>query len=129
MDSKVPPTFTFSAGRFADCCRHLAFLGVYEVPPENQNIPWPEPMPRENIVLWQIWPKDNTDNSADALPPITYGKVPPGFTQRIPALGAPPPLVEGNIYEVGGPPIEVSEAYMRFTVRNGKAVKIPIPRR
>lgn len=126
MDESVPPNFNFSAGRFAECCRHLTFLGVYEIPPENQNLPWAAPKPKEKIVLWQIWPKDN--NSAEALPVITYGKVPPGFIQKIPESGEPPPsLVEGKIYEVGGPAIEVPDAYMRFTIRNGKAARLPIP--
>src|SRR5215813_586386 len=107
MDNKVPPTFTFSAGRFAECCRHLAFLGVYEILPENQDVPWLESRPKEDMVLWQIWPQEGTDNSADSLPSITYGKTPPGFIQKIPAQGEPPPLREGKVYEVGGPPIEV----------------------
>jgi hypothetical protein len=127
MDENVPPNFSFSAGRFAECCRHLAFLGVYEVLPENQNLSWTAPKSKEDIVLWQIWPKDSSVNAADALPIITYGKVPPGFIQKIPESGEPPPLVEGRVYEVGGPAIEVPNAYMRFTIRNGKSIRLPIP--
>jgi hypothetical protein len=125
MDENVPPNFNFSAGIFAECCRHLTFLGVYEVPPENQNLPWAAPRPKEDIVLWQIWPKDS--NAAENVSVITYGKVPPGFIQKIPESGEPPPLVEGKIYEVGGPAIEVPNAYMRFTIRNNKSVRLPIP--
>jgi hypothetical protein len=121
-----PPVITFSASRFAECCRQLDFLGVYEVPLENQKIAKSASTPKENIILWQIWPNAGTDNSADGLPPITYGKVPLGFTQKIPTQGEPPPLVEGKIYEAGGPPISVPDAYMRFTIRNGKAVRLPI---
>jgi hypothetical protein len=125
MDDNVPPSFSFSAGPFAECCRHLMFLNVYEIPPENQNLPWTEPKPKENVVLWQVWPKGS--NVVEDLPVITYGKVPPGFIQKIPESGAPPPLVEGKIYEAGGPAVEVPDAYMRFTIRNGKAVRLPIP--
>jgi hypothetical protein len=121
-----PPVFSFSASRFAECCRHLDFLTVYEVPPENQNLPKSAAKPKENIVLWQIWPSSGTDNSADGLPEITYGKVPPGFFQKIPADGLPPQLVEGKVYEVGGPPVVVPNAYLRFTIRKGKVVQLPI---
>jgi len=114
MTESNPPVFHFSASRFAECCRHLAFLGVYEVQDG-----------KDNIVLWRIRPADGTDNSAEGPPPINYGKVPVGFIQEIPAKGEPPALVEGKLYEVGGPPVEVSHAYMRFTIRNGKAVQIP----
>ena len=49
-----PPVFTFSAGQFAECCTHLAFLVVYEV--EDG---------KERQVIWEIRPKSGTDNSAE----------------------------------------------------------------
>jgi len=108
-----PPVFTFSAGQFAECCTHLAFLMVYEV---NDG--------HDGRVLWQIWPKAGTDNSADALPKITYGQVPPGFEQRVPANGPPPALEAGQVYEASGPRMEVPDAYVRFRIENGKAIRI-----
>ena len=40
------------------------------------------------------------------------------------ARGAPP-LEEGKVYQAGGPEISVPEAVMRFTIRNGKPVRLP----
>lgn len=71
MDDGVPPSFNFSAGRFAECCTNLDFLIVKEIPPENQNVPMIEGRPKEDIVLWWIWPQTGTNNSTESLPVIT----------------------------------------------------------
>ena len=109
-----PPVFTFSAGQFAECCTHLAFLIVYEVDDGGN----------EKKVLWQIWPKSGTDNSANGLPKITYGQVPQGFEQRVPSVGTPPALQEGKVYAASGPRFEVPEAFVMFRIEGGKAVRI-----
>ena len=121
-----PPQFSFSSGRFAECCTTLTFLGVYEVPPENIEAAWSQ-RPKDDVVLWQIWPAPTTNNEANALPTVTYGSVPPGFVQKVPTSGSPPPLVEGKVYEVGGPAVDVPHSYIRFIIRNGKATEVPIP--
>ena len=108
-----PPVFTFSAGQFAECCTHLAFLVVYEVDGKDQQ-----------RVIWQIRPKSGTDNSANGLPRITYGQVPQGFEQLIPSAGPPPALEEGKTYEASGPRIEVPEAFVMFRIQDGKAIRI-----
>ena len=105
---------------------NLTFLGVYEVPVENIDAPWSQRQ-KDKIVLWQIWPGAGTNSSANALPTITYGVVPAGFIQKVPANGPPPALVEGKVYEVGGPAVEVPHSYVRFVIRNGKATEVPIP--
>jgi hypothetical protein len=111
-----PPVFSFSSGRFAECCEHLAFLTVWEVKPsESIN-------EGQGKIIWQIWPLSGTDNFANRLPKITYGQLPPGFVQKIPDTGPAPVLEEGKVYEVAGPLIEVPEAYVRFRIHNGKAV-------
>lgn len=107
-----PPVFTFSAGQFAECCTHLAFLVVYEVDGDHQR------------AIWQIRPKSGTDNSADGLPRITYGQVPQGFEQLVPSVGTPPALEEGKTYAASGPRIEVPEAFVMFRIQDGKAVRI-----
>ena len=108
-----PPVFTFSAGQFAECCTHLAFLVVYEVNAGNES------------VIWQIRPKSGTDNSAQGLPQITYGQVPQGFEQLVPGVGIAPALEEGKLYAASGPRIEVPEAFVMFRIQNGKAIRIP----
>jgi hypothetical protein len=126
-NDKVPPTFDFTAGRFAEGPSYLRFLHVQEIPPENQNVPWSATLPKENIRVWEIVPKEGNYVEAANLTPITYGQAPAGWIQKFPDQGDAPALVEGHVYEVGGPQAEVPHAYMRFTIRNGKTVRIPIP--
>jgi len=109
-----PPVFTFSAGEFAECCTHLAFLVVYEVDAGND----------AHKVIWQIRPRSGTDNSAKGLPQITYGQVPPGFEQLIPSVGTAPPLQAGKVYAASGPRIEVPEAFVMFRIEDGKTIRI-----
>jgi len=112
-----PPVFSFSVGQFAECCDHLAFLTVSEVPDEHRDR-------KEARIIWQIWPISGTDNSARGLPKITYGQVPPGFVQMVPEAGPPPRLEEGKVYEASGPRIEVPDAYVSFRIQNGKVIQI-----
>lgn len=109
-----PPVFSFSAGRFAECCTHLALLTVYEVDAGKD----------VKNVIWEIRPKSGTDNSAQGLPKITYGQLPQGFEQRIPSEGAPPVLQEGKVYAASGPTIEVPDAFVMFRIQNGKAIRM-----
>ena len=108
-----PPVFTFSAGQFAECCTHLPFLAVYQV--EGG---------KERGVIWEIRPKSGTDNSAQGLPPITYGQVPAGFEQLTPSVGAPPALQEGQVYAASGPRVAVPDAFVMFRIQNGKAIRV-----
>ena len=109
-----PPVFTFSAGRFAECCTHLALLTVYEVDVGKD----------QKTVIWEIRPKSGTDNSAQGLPQITYGQLPQGFEQRVPSGGTPPALQEGKVYAASGPTIEVPDALVMFRIQKGKAIRM-----
>ena len=113
VNNTNPPVFTFSAGQFAECCTHLAFLVVYEVGAGNNE-----------TVIWKIRPKSGTDNSAEGLPQITYGQVPEGFEQLVPTVGTPPALQEGKVYAASGPRVEVPEAFVMFRIQNGKAIRM-----
>ena len=124
INESVPPSFTFSSG-LSECCDFLTFYMVEEVPPENQSVHWLQSKPRENIVLWQVWAEG--DNSGHVPAVITYGKVPPGFIQKVPQSGEPQPLAEGKVYDAYGPPSLVPETYVRFTIRDGKAVRLDVP--
>lgn len=126
MSEAVPPTFSFDGGRFAHYKR-ADFFVVVEVAPENQKLPAYAHSPVEDKIIWWIWPDDYRDGELENLPAITYGTVPAGWHQRVPEGGGPPPpLVEGKVYEAGGPQISVPEAVMRFTIRNGKVVRLPL---
>ena len=81
------------------------------------------------MVLWWIIPKDASTGRIGNFSPIMYGVVPTNFVQKVPSEGTPPPLVEGKVYEAGGPPVSMAKGYLRFVVRDGKLIQIPIPRR
>jgi hypothetical protein len=110
MTTSNPPTFELSgSGR-------LFFLSVFEVPqgrPSSIHVP----------KMWEIRPTDENLG----LEPITYylGIVPPSFRQTIPSSGAPPPLIEGKIYDAGGPALEANGGSIRFTIKDGRAVELP----
>jgi hypothetical protein len=72
--------------------------------------------------MWEIRPTD--ENLISKLPAITYGVVPPGFKQIIPAAGAPPPLVEGKIYNAGGPAFEANGGSICFTIKDGRPLEL-----
>ena len=102
-----PPSFKLSgSGR-------LVFLTVSEV------IPGKTPSV-DDPVMWKIEPAE--ERLISHLPEVTYGSVPPGFTQTAPAHGMPQPLLEGKIYEIGGPAYDADGGAIRFTIENGKAV-------
>jgi len=123
LDGGNPPRFHYGGKDY------LEFFVVEEIAPGNQNVPDVEQDTDKNKTLWWIFPKDSSAGKVRNLPTITYGIVPHNFVQKVPAQGAPPPLVEGKIYEAGGPAVSLRKGRLRFTIRDGKAVQIPIPRR
>ena len=127
MNDAVPPTFRFRADSLTHY-KHLTFFIIIEVPPENQKLPAYEKTPVEDKTVWWIFPNDSEKGDFKNLPAFTYGKIPAGWNQTIPKEGEPPPLVEGHVYEAGGPQIEVPWGFMRFTIRNGKAIRLPLYR-
>ena len=127
MSEAVPPVFRFQASRFTHF-KHLSFFIVIELAPGNEKIPAYETPPAENKTVWWIFPDDSEQGSYENLPQFTYGTLPPGWKQKTPEQGKPPALIEGKFYEAGGPQIEVPWGFMRFTIQNGKAVRVPLYR-
>ena len=82
-----------------------------------------QPSPIDHPAMWEIRPTD--ENLISKLPEITYGVVPPGFTQKVPNSGTPPPLVEGRLYEAGGPAFDANGGSIRFVIKDGRAVVEP----
>lgn len=108
INAANPPTFQLSgSGR-------LIFFTVYEPVQGRPSINDPK--------MWEIRPTD--ENLISKLPNITYGVIPPGFKQTIPTAGIPPPLVEGKVYNAGGPAFEADGGSIRFTIKDGKPVEI-----
>jgi len=124
MDETVPPTFKFE--RNSSEVNTLPFFDVIEIVSENQKVPYQEQSFDKNITLWRIVP-EHSDTPITNLPPITYGRVPSGFVQKIPESGSPPSLSEGKLYQAGGPPVMMRRGTVRFFIRNGKAMKSSIP--
>lgn len=107
MDDANPPTFKLTgSGR-------LIFFAVSEVEPGRIS-------KIDDPTMWEIRPTD--ENLISKLPDITYGVVPQGFRQLTPDQGAPPPLVEGKLYEAGGPAFEANGGTVRFRIKDGRAV-------
>jgi hypothetical protein len=126
MNESVPPTFTFSQN--GDDVGYLDFFAVTEIAAENVGAPPDKQDWRKDVTIWKIWPKGTAEGTIANLPPITYGVVPEGFTQEIPTEGPPPPLAEGRVYRAGGPGVSMPWGVMRFTVRDGKVVELPMGR-
>jgi hypothetical protein len=121
VERKNPPTFSLKGSG------HLNFFWVSEV-----NAPGPIPEGARAIkgkdqIIWEIWPSNSPSTSIDSLPTIAYGKVPAGFRQELPSSGEPPPLVEGKIYEAGGPSSGADMEVFRFTIQNGNVVELALP--
>lgn len=123
LDQDIPPTFRLSGSG------NLAFFSVSEVAQENQHrIPF-ERDSNKDTVLWQIWPNGLTSDAKviRRLPPITYGSVPAGFVQKIPEDGHPPGLIEGKVYEAGGPASNANGGSVWFTIKDARVVKVDAP--
>jgi hypothetical protein len=112
IDGKTPPTFALSGSG------SLIFLSLVEV---HDNRPPLLGAPD----LWKIRPVGN--NKISRLPSITYGTVPNGFRQEIPAPGAPPPLIEDKASDFGGPADSANGGSIWFTIQGGKSVAVPQP--
>lgn len=112
IDGKNPPTFELSGSG------NLIFLVLTEI---HNNKPSLLGAPE----LWKIQPSG--ENRVSKLPSITYGIVPNGFIQVIPASGPPPPLIEGKVYDFGGPNDSANGGSIWFTIKGGKPVEVPQP--
>jgi hypothetical protein len=115
---KNPPTFNLSGNG------NLHFFTVSEIATENTKSLPAQRKSELDVILWQIWPHDLSfeDTRIWRLPAITYGTVPSGFIQKVPAVGTPSPLIEGKMYEAGGPAANANGGFVLFTIRNGEAV-------
>ena len=112
VDDKVPPTFTFHAGRFAECCTDFKIFAVFE---EDSDRP-----------LWKIIAKTIVDRREAGAMVIQYGRLPERFGQEIPASGEPPPLIAGKRYvAVAGGTSYVPWARVRFIVKDNKILSLP----
>jgi hypothetical protein len=109
VDDKVPPSFSFTGSGT------VPFFIVFEIGDQDKS------GRTKFTTLWRLTP-NSTKSSTVPFGPITYGVVPKGWTQTVPARGAPPPLNEGRYYQAGGPEIEMPEGVVRFRIKGGRVV-------
>lgn len=112
-ESKNPPTFTLS-GR-GKLIRFIV-AGPYKTEAEL-NSP-----PPGLQAIWEISPSP-AQESVSSLPAITYGKVPPGFTQLAPPSSRPPALEEGRFYSIGTPSNDAGFRRLCFKLESGQIVQ------
>jgi hypothetical protein len=106
---KVPPSFKFTGSGT------LPFFVVIDLGDEKSS-------EVSDAVLWKIAP-NSAKTGTVPLGPITYGVVPEGWTQTVPAQGSPPALVEGRVYHAGGPEIEMPEGVVKFKITGGRVLR------
>lgn len=73
-------------------------------------------------VYWELAPREGQERSLDDVGPITYGKVPEGFVQVQPPSGAPPELVERDLYNIRFSVSDGDGINRFFALRDGKVV-------
>ena len=72
-------------------------------------------------LYWKIAPAGSAaDQSLDKVGTIIYGQVPTGMVQVYPEHGSPPPLVDGDVYNVHLEPVDSYTFQTFFSIKNGK---------
>lgn len=83
------------------------------------------PPSKRSKVLWRIIPKTRDGKSVETIGSITYGVIPPGYKQVVPADGqVPPALVPEHYYAYYLETINAPHASGYFEIRNGKAERV-----
>ena len=123
LNGRTPPSFNLSGSG------DLVFFTVSEVAAENQNLLPAQRDGDKNTLLWRIRPSGLSSEAKriSRLPQITYGVVPAGFEQNNPAEGPPPPLVEGKLYQAGGPATNANGGFVWFKIEGTKVVRVDAP--
>ena len=109
LDGKNPPSFSLSGNG------QLWFIEVRDLSPSKISSDAPE------RTIWKI---TTGGGSPSSMAKITYGVVPSGFKQEIPANGAPPALGEEKPYSIFANTSNANGDYLMFLIRGGKALKI-----
>ncbi len=96
----------------------------FQGPFQNQGEPAPALRPKsdpEKAIIWRIAPAGGRFIKMDEVQPITYGVVPPGWEQQIPAVGMQPEaLMDGYVYYIGVVPGHGGGSETCIFIKNGK---------
>jgi hypothetical protein len=78
------------------------------------------------LLYWEIEPiSADSVRRIEKISPIIYGKVPAGYRQLFPASGEPPPLIEGDTYNIRVSTNNAPGIIKDFTIRDGKVIEAP----
>jgi hypothetical protein len=110
MDGQNPPTFTFSGNG------QVSSIIVMDLSPSDVSIY------DARRIVWEIVPTG--DPTQSSFPKITYGVLPPGFSQKVPANGSPPPLAEEKPYRVSAPTSNANAGTLMFLIRHGQTLRV-----
>jgi hypothetical protein len=79
------------------------------------------PASKRSLIIWEIVPVKRDGEGLEEIGKITYGVVPEGYRQLVPAQGAPPPLSQGVYYYYSFATINAPQAWGGFEIINDKA--------
>ena len=113
--NKNPPTFSFSGNSTG------VFFEVMEVP-RTKPLRKMNPFAREGQTIWKI--SASTKMQINSWPKFTYGEIPSGFSQMMPAEGQPPKLVEHKLYLARIVGEEQTENGSYFEVQKDRIVNV-----
>lgn len=115
LESKTPPTFTFSGHSLATNFEILEL-------PRTEPLSKIDPFSFKGETLWKISARGRL--KAAQWPSVTYGEVPDGFAQTFPEHGRPTKLAEGKLYVAKIVGAEDSNTALFFVVRKEKPVNV-----
>ena len=113
LDGKIPPTFKLSG------TGSVNFIRVIEAPSGTESI-------ADVPAMWEIKPSEDLSAiEASRLPPVTYGRIPPGFIQVTPQGAEAPHMEDGKSYHLWAPTSGANGGGIRFVLRDGKSIEVP----
>jgi hypothetical protein len=111
-----PPVFVLSGPG------NITYFGVGVFSPAL-----PEKSPNRVQIIWEIFPQDIFGTNIESVGQIDYGTVPPGFLQKTPANGPPPPLAPlepGKYYVFYLLTMGVPRVMGAFEMKDGKTSRV-----
>src|SRR5262249_28031789 len=71
--------------------------------------------------VWELNSPPHSGKSVSEYSPLTYGKIPSGFSQKHPKDGSAPQLLEGKVYYLLIPVYSANWTGLCFFIKGGKA--------
>jgi hypothetical protein len=121
LDGGNPPVFSIWSGTGP-----LWFFSIHEYRPDKSLKP-----SRRSHEIWRVEAARDSSGQllgryASDIGKVTYGIVPVGYTQVVPAAGNPPPLIEGKYYSYSFKAVNGMPADGSFEIRGASAVSVKL---